>query len=95
MSNGFFGRMSKGRVGAALIATLSLGLGGCNNKEKEQIKTLSADNEDLKARNASLEQGLATRTTRSPRCSRRPTRSRLRRRRLSRRSRTTPTSKTN
>jgi flagellar motor protein MotB len=50
--------MGKGVVGAAMIATLSLGLGGCNNKEKEQIKMLSADNEALKQQNATLEQGL-------------------------------------
>lgn len=58
MLNGVLGRMGKGVLGAALIATLSLGLGGCNNKEKEQIKTLTADNEELKQKNATLEQGL-------------------------------------
>ncbi len=58
MLNGVLGRMGKGVLGAALIATLSLGLGGCNNKEKEQIKMLSDDNAQLKQQNATLEQGL-------------------------------------
>lgn len=58
MSNGFFGRTGKGVAGAAIIATLSIGLAGCNNKEKEQIKTLTAENESLQERNATLDQGL-------------------------------------
>lgn len=58
MANGVIGRFGKAAVLVSAAAAMGLGLGGCNNKEKEQITLLTQENEALRNQTATLEQGL-------------------------------------